>query len=96
MQHRSTHNTHIECLWVEVDVCFARPWCAFFYWLERLHYLDHYDFHHLWLLHNLFLAEINADCAAYCEEWNAHPISGQGHDQSPNVSNLIASFNYSD
>ncbi|KAI6154590.1 hypothetical protein BKA82DRAFT_51192, partial [Pisolithus tinctorius] len=25
-----------------------------------------------------------ADCASFCEEWNAHPISGEGHDQSPN------------
>ncbi|KAF9229011.1 hypothetical protein BS17DRAFT_691077, partial [Gyrodon lividus] len=23
-------------------------------------------------------------CATFCEEWNAHPISGEGHDQSPN------------
>ncbi|KAI6142840.1 hypothetical protein BKA82DRAFT_107656, partial [Pisolithus tinctorius] len=23
-------------------------------------------------------------CASFCEEWNAHPISGEGHDQSPN------------
>ena len=83
--HRSTHNTCIERLWVEIGVHFAQPWHAFFSQLGRLHHLDHSDPHHLWLLHYLFLSEINADCAAFCEEWNAHPISGEGHDQSPNV-----------
>ncbi|KIM52119.1 hypothetical protein SCLCIDRAFT_39426, partial [Scleroderma citrinum Foug A] len=42
---RSTHNTRIECIWVEVGGRFA------------------------------FLS---------CDEWNAHPISGEGHNLSPN------------
>ncbi|KIM68539.1 hypothetical protein SCLCIDRAFT_105599, partial [Scleroderma citrinum Foug A] len=46
---RSTHNTHIERLWVEVGLRFAWPCCA-----------------------------------EFCEGWNAHPISGEGHNQSPN------------
>jgi len=29
---------------------------------------------------------INAECRVFQETWNAHPISGLGHDQSPNVS----------
>ncbi|KAI6138991.1 hypothetical protein BKA82DRAFT_3989134, partial [Pisolithus tinctorius] len=61
-------------------------WRAFFLCLERLHHLDRSDPNHLWLLHHLFLDEINADCTIFCEEWNAHPIAGEGHDQSPNVS----------
>ncbi|KAJ7645241.1 hypothetical protein DFH06DRAFT_998707, partial [Mycena polygramma] len=80
----STHNTRIERLWVEVGSQFARRWRAFFYRLERLHGLDRTDPHHLWLVHFLFLDALNEDCAKFQEEWNAHPISGEGHDQSPN------------
>ncbi|KAJ6466902.1 hypothetical protein C8R45DRAFT_838712, partial [Mycena sanguinolenta] len=80
----STHNTRIERLWVEVGSQFARRWRAFFYRLERMHGLDRTDPHHLWLLHFLFLDLLNEDCATFQEEWNAHPISGEGHDQSPN------------
>ncbi|KAI6154254.1 hypothetical protein BKA82DRAFT_4448126, partial [Pisolithus tinctorius] len=82
--YRSKQNTCIERLWREVGTCFARPWRAFFYRLEREHHLDRSSHHHLWLLHYLFLPDIRADCASFCEEWNAHPISGEGHDQSPN------------
>ncbi|EPQ57571.1 hypothetical protein GLOTRDRAFT_127924 [Gloeophyllum trabeum ATCC 11539] len=51
--------------------------------LERLHQLDHSDPTHLWLLHILFLDSIRDDCRAFQEEWNHHPISGEGHDQTP-------------
>lgn len=81
----STHNTRIERLWVEVGSQFARAWRAFFYRLEKLHGLNCKNPHHLWLLHHLYLDKINADCAEFQENWNAHPISGEGHDRSPNV-----------
>ena len=45
--------------------------------------------HHRWLLHYLFLDMINKDCQSFCEEWNAHPISGVGGGRSPNVSDYI-------
>ncbi|KAH7919743.1 hypothetical protein BV22DRAFT_1022427, partial [Leucogyrophana mollusca] len=80
---RSTHNTRIERLWVEVGSQFARSWRAFFHRLERLHHLERDNAAHLWLLHHLFLNEINADCKSFQDEWNAHPISGEGHDRSP-------------
>ncbi|KAJ6456213.1 hypothetical protein C8R47DRAFT_1248997, partial [Mycena vitilis] len=79
----STHNTRIERLWVEVGSQFARRWRAFFYRLEALHGLDRGNPTHLWLLHRLFLEMINDDCRTFQTEWNAHPISGAGHDQSP-------------
>ncbi|KAJ7769858.1 hypothetical protein B0H16DRAFT_1715509 [Mycena metata] len=79
----STTNTRIERLWVEVGSQFARRWRAFFYRLEVLHGLDRTNPHHLWILHLLFLDLINEDCAAFRDEWNCHPISGEGHDQSP-------------
>lgn len=81
----SMHNTRIERLWVEVGRYFGRPWRAFFFRLERLHHLDRKNPYHLWLLHHLFLDEINADCKSFQEQWNSHPISGEGHDESPNV-----------
>ncbi|KAJ7454504.1 hypothetical protein FB451DRAFT_1144467 [Mycena latifolia] len=79
----STHNTWIERLWVEVGSQFARRWRAFFYRLEALHKLDRTNANHLWLIHRLFLDMINQDCAEFQAEWNAHPISGVAHDQSP-------------
>ncbi|KAF9064224.1 hypothetical protein BDP27DRAFT_1230795 [Rhodocollybia butyracea] len=80
----STHNTRIERLWVEVGSQFARAWRAFFFRLEELHGLDRKNLFHLWLLQFLFLDLINNDCKEFTENWNAHPISGEGHDRSPN------------
>ncbi|KAK7013406.1 hypothetical protein R3P38DRAFT_3575743 [Favolaschia claudopus] len=91
----STHNTRIERLWVEVGSQFARRWRAFFYRLEALHGLDRRNPHHLWLIHFLFLDLINDDCENFRQEWNCHPISGEGHDMSPQVRSsrvLTASF----
>ena len=81
----SVFNTRIERLWVEVGCQFARAWRVFFRRLERLHLLDRSNTHHLWLLHFLFLDAINSDCLDFQNDWNSHPISGAGHNQSPNV-----------
>lgn len=81
----STHNTRIERLWVEVGSQFARRWRAFFLRLERLHFLDRTNPHHLFLLHILFLDDINDDCDEFKRYWNTHPIVGEGHHQTPNV-----------
>ncbi|KAJ7088488.1 hypothetical protein B0H15DRAFT_780646 [Mycena belliarum] len=81
---RSTRNTRIERLWVEVGTQFARRWRAFFTRLGRLHHLDRKDPGQLWLLHLLFLPELNSDCREFQDEWNLHPISGRTtSDQSP-------------
>jgi hypothetical protein len=85
----STHNSQIARLWVEVGTQFARCWKAFFLQLEGHHQLDRYDSQHLWLLHFLFLNLINKDCDNFKETWNTHPISGEGHYQSPNVSSIF-------
>ena len=81
----STHNTRIERLWGEIGSQFARSWRAFFLRLERLHFLDRGDKRHLWLLHHLFLDEINADCDDFVANWNTHPMSGVAKNQSPLV-----------
>jgi hypothetical protein len=70
----SVFNTRIERLWVEVGRC---------------HLLERNNASHRWLLHYLFLESINDDCKRFCEEWNAHPISGVAGGYSPNVSFLI-------
>ncbi|KAJ7658200.1 hypothetical protein DFH06DRAFT_990482, partial [Mycena polygramma] len=80
----STRNTRIERLWVEVGTQFARRWRAFFTRLGRLYRLDRKNPSHLWLLHRLFLPDINDDCRDFQDEWNLHPISGRlTNDQSP-------------
>ncbi|KAJ7659357.1 hypothetical protein DFH06DRAFT_1406595 [Mycena polygramma] len=80
----STRNTRIERLWVEVGTQFARRWRAFFTRLGRLHRLDRKNPGHLWLLHRLFLPDLNDDCKEFQAEWNLHPISGRmTSDQSP-------------
>ncbi|KAJ7916413.1 hypothetical protein B0H13DRAFT_1609395 [Mycena leptocephala] len=81
----STRNTRIERLWVEVGSQFARPWRGFFLRLGRLHGLDRDNPHRLWLLHYIFLDDINKDCNDFQHHWNNHPISGKGHDQTPEV-----------
>ncbi|KAK7435347.1 hypothetical protein VKT23_019698 [Stygiomarasmius scandens] len=91
---KSTRNSRIERLWVEVGGRFARMWRAFFYRLEALHALNHNDENHLWLLHTLFLQEINQDCEKFCKEWNSHPVSGEGHDQSPNDMRFLGRLQY--
>lgn len=85
MLNRSTHNTRIERMWVEVGKQFVRRWKAFFLRLERLHGLDRQNPAHLWLLHVLFLDSINDDAQRFVDEWNHHPLSTEKN-QSPSVS----------
>ncbi|KAJ7478865.1 hypothetical protein B0H11DRAFT_1725718 [Mycena galericulata] len=85
----STRNTRIERLWVEVGSQFARRWRGFFLRLERLQKFDPDNPYHLWLLHYHFLGEINKDFEEFQEQWNHHPISGKGNNQTP----LVHQFN---
>jgi hypothetical protein len=57
--------------------------------LARLHRLNRSQHGHLWLLHRLFLSEINKDCELFQGSWNYHPLSRLGHDQTPEVSPII-------
>ena len=89
----STHNTRIERLWVEVGRNFCRTWRSFFYRLEHQFNLDRSDPGHIWLLQNLFLEDINADCDLFVQEWNSHPISGSDTcDMSPQVCPCVYSY----
>jgi hypothetical protein len=85
MADRSTHNTRIERLWLETGRHFARGWRAFFTRLERLYFLERGDPHHIWLLHSLFLNDIQHDCEEFRKDWNSHPLSGKGRNMTPLV-----------
>lgn len=90
LPNRSTRNTRIERIWVEVGTQFARRWRAFFLRLERMHGLDRGSPEHLWLLQTLFLDLINCDCASFVQEWNHKPLSGpEMRNQSPLVRRLF-------
>ncbi|KAH0827526.1 hypothetical protein J3R83DRAFT_4239 [Lanmaoa asiatica] len=80
---RSTRNSRIERLWVDLGINFVRRWRAFFIRLEDIHMLDVSNAHHLWLLQHLFLGYLNDDCQQFQRDWNHHPISKRGHNQSP-------------
>lgn len=47
--------------------------------------LDRKDPQHLWLLHALFLKDLEHDCEQFRQTWNLHPISGKGHNTGPMV-----------
>ncbi|KZV59397.1 hypothetical protein PENSPDRAFT_595555 [Peniophora sp. CONT] len=87
---RSNSNQRVERIWVDVGKQFARPWRAFLTRLEELHQLDHKNPHHLWLIHSLFLQEIDNDCEVFRETWNNHPISKEGMNKSPYQMRFIA------
>ncbi|KAJ3568669.1 hypothetical protein NP233_g5559 [Leucocoprinus birnbaumii] len=79
----STGNVRIERLWVEVGTQFARQWKVFFMHLESDHLLDKKNPHHLWLLHCLFLDELNEDVKEFQSNWNCHPLSKEGKNRTP-------------
>ena len=76
-------------MWVEVGTQFCIYWRAFFTRLERRHGLDPSKPEHLWLIHLLFLDDINSDCQNFQRQWNKHPISGVGRNVTPQVRALI-------
>lgn len=71
----SMGNERIERFWRDLGEGCVRRWRAFFYRLEFLHGLDPRRPHHLWILHTLFLNDINADLKAFQENWNRHRVS---------------------
>lgn len=57
---------------------FGEKWSIFFTLLEQEYGLDINNTHHLWLLHFLFLSDINADCEFFAAAWNRHKIKIKG------------------
>lgn len=75
---RSVHNTRIERIWYDVTEGFGKKWKNFFLDLEANHGLQVENPAHIWLLHHLFLADINADALQWAEAWNCHKLQLRG------------------
>ncbi|KAI0362336.1 hypothetical protein OH77DRAFT_1500048 [Trametes cingulata] len=71
----SVHNIRIERLWVDVTTQVGAKWADLFNALELHHGLDADNPLHIWLLHLLFLHEINEELAFFAGSWNHHRIA---------------------
>lgn len=72
------HNVRIERLWGDVTVSFGAKWADIFTELELQHGMDINNRAHTWLLHELFLPDINADADFFVETWNNHSLQIRG------------------
>jgi hypothetical protein len=79
--NRSVHNSRIERIWYDVTEGFGGKWRDFFTDLEANEGLDVNNSAHIWLLHHLFLEEINRDALAWGETWNSHKLQIRGESQ---------------
>ena len=77
-QYRSVHNVRIERLWVDVTAMFGAKWSEFFTLLELHHGLNINNPNHIWLLHELFLHEVNRDADDFAIGWNHHVVQVTG------------------
>ncbi|KAF7308851.1 hypothetical protein MKEN_01085000 [Mycena kentingensis (nom. inval.)] len=71
---RSVNNMRIERLWYEATHSFGFKWRTFFIQLETRHGLNPFIPAHIWLVHHLFLASVNADAQEWAEMWNHHTM----------------------
>ena len=78
---RSVHNSRIERIWYDVTEGFGGKWKDFFTDLEANEGLDVDNPAHIWLLHHLFLDEINQDALIWAEAWNNHKLQIRGEPQ---------------
>lgn len=82
--NRSTHNTRIERLWFDFKHGIGRKWREFFNDLESNEGLLVGLPSHIWLLHWLYLDDINDEVQEWAESWNHHRLSLKGEvDRSP-------------
>lgn len=78
------HNIRIERLWADLTQALGSKWKVFFQNLEAHHSLNPDLPSHIWLLHHLFLREINQEALEWAESWNSHKLSTSGiGSQSP-------------
>ncbi|KAF8337808.1 hypothetical protein F5887DRAFT_890337 [Amanita rubescens] len=75
---RSVHNIRIERLWVEVGRTIVAKWKPFFKSLEEFHGLRVDSAAHLWLIHHLFLHNLNNNIEEWAEDWNSHVMRLKG------------------
>ncbi|KAJ7806739.1 hypothetical protein B0H13DRAFT_1743768 [Mycena leptocephala] len=81
---RSVHNVRIERLWADVTAQIGATWADVFILLEVQHGLNINNVDHIWLLHYLFLHQINDQLRFFMESWNQHQIRiRDGPNRSP-------------
>ncbi|CAB4415748.1 unnamed protein product [Rhizophagus irregularis] len=80
---KSVHNQRIERLWVDVYAKILQIYFQVFIHLENEYGLDANNKVHLWCLHYIYLPIINRSLNIFQHQWNYHPISRKGHNQSP-------------
>lgn len=73
-RYRSVHNVRIERLWADVTAQIGATWADMFILLELHHGLNINNSSHIWLLHFLFLHQINQQLEFFKESWNQHQI----------------------
>lgn len=78
---RSVHNVRIERLWRDLTEGLGAKWKNFFYSLEFHDGLDRDSDSHMWLLHHLFLDDINREAQAWAGAWNDHVLTIRGERQ---------------
>lgn len=79
--HRSVHNIHIERLWLDLTAGVGSKWKMFFQELEFAEGLRSDNNANIWLLHFLFLNDINEEIMEWAEGWNSHTMAIQGDRQ---------------
>ncbi|KZT53593.1 hypothetical protein CALCODRAFT_439862 [Calocera cornea HHB12733] len=72
---KSVHNTRIERLWVDFNTDVTQRWAQLFYQMEDQDGLDPLNATHIWILHFLFLDELNDDAVSFQNQWNHHTMS---------------------
>ena len=72
------HNTRSERLWVDLVNDLADKWRTFFQDLETHHGFNAEDGDHTWLLHRLFLEELNCELDIWTKGWNNHKMQLRG------------------
>ncbi|KAH9833490.1 uncharacterized protein C8Q71DRAFT_795253 [Rhodofomes roseus] len=71
---RSVHNTRVERLWYDFTRGVGQKWKNFFLQLEHNAGLHCSRPAHIWLVHHLFLANINVDVQDWAASWNNHSL----------------------
>ncbi|KAJ7046261.1 hypothetical protein C8F04DRAFT_1206204 [Mycena alexandri] len=71
---RSVHNVRTEHLWADITAQTGATWADVFIILELHHVLNINSAYHIWLLHFLFLHQINEQLRFFIEAWNQHQI----------------------
>lgn len=74
------HNTRSEWLWFDLVNDLSQKWKVFFQDLETHHRMNAEAGDHIWLLHYLFLEELNCELKQWAKGWNHHKMQLKGEE----------------